>query len=518
MEILSNVRGFCKTASLFIVLFPVCVFAQTHTVRDLDKVIADSDVFSSVKEARIDSLRKAVLTSESEDELFWTYSALFNEYAYYQADSAMAYSSKMLHLPGTVRDSYKKYLANLSLIEEYIQKGMYYEARCGLDSISVSELPSVLLSSYYYKYNALYEALYDYSADSDLRTLYLKKEFEYKDSVLKYDPGNIFLYSAVLDRNGQGDSSLKILLDWFNRLGPDAREIGPVAYLIAIHYRQQGRRDIEKQFLIESAISDVKCSIKEYLSLRRLAEILYEEGDVNRSYSYIEKCLSDAHFCNARLRELQVSSIYPIFEAAYHDKQKKQIFLLTLSVLVIFLLLALCVILLTQKYQREKELDEANQKLAEASALKNIFISNLLLESVNRIDQLDVYRKNLNKKAISGDKAEVFAQLRSSTFIDEQLKGFYQKFDSVFLQIVPDFIQKVNLLMKPEHKFEQSKDSLPIELRILALIRLGIIESDRIASILKYSKATVYSYRSRMRLKSICPDTFESEIQKIKTI
>ena len=488
------------------------------TIKDLDKEIKLSSHYQNIKEQRIAAKKQYLATQTDQDSLFWACADLFNEYAFYQVDSALAYSMNMLEHSKSSSDPYVKCLARLNVVEEYIQEGMYVEAMTSLNDIKRTDVPDALLESYYYKYNALYEALSDYSLDLEKKHEYYEKEFIYKDSVYVVNPGNKYISSSILYSEGQTEKALRLLLDSYETLSPDDRSIGPMAYAISLYYKGSGKREDEKRYLIASSISDIKCSVKEYLSLRRLAEILYEEGDVIRAHRYIEKCLEDARFSNARLREIQVSQILPLFEAAYQKKLHRQVFLLSCAVALIFALLAVCYIFLRQKKQKQKALDVANAKLAESSAIKNVFIFNLLLECVNRVDQLDTYRRFLNKKALSGDKVGVFSELKSVSFVEEQRRSFYTTFDDIFLQIIPDFIDEVNRLMKPEHQFVKEDGTLSMELRILALIRLGISETERIASILKYSKATVYSYRSRIRLKAVDPDNFEKNILKIRTI
>lgn len=251
----------------------------------------------------------------------------------------------------------------------------------------------------------------------------------------------------------------------------------------------------------------MKSSVKEYLSLRRLAEILFEEGDYARAHKYITRCMNDAMFSGARLRMVQVSSILPVFEGTYQHKLRVRVIILSISLIAIILLMITLAVLLRQKHEQQIQLCEANKLLSESGAIKNVYIFKLLMESVSRIETLDNYRKMLKKKYISGEKYSVLDDLKSTDIIDEQWRTFYRNFDSLFLEMFPSFIDGVNSLMTKENQFAKN-DSLPVELRILALIRLGIEDTDRIAAVLNYSKSTVYSYRSRIRLRSLDPKKY----------
>ena len=93
----------------------------------------------------------------------------------------------------------------------------------------------------------------------------------------------------------------------------------------------------------------------------------------------------------------------------------------------------------------------------------------------------------------------------------------YAKFDSIFLNIYPDFIEEFNNLLVPEERIYPKQDELlTTELRIYALIRLGITDSNKIASFLRYSLRTVYNYRTKVRNKSaVTRGDFEDYVKKI---
>lgn len=113
----------------------------------------------------------------------------------------------------------------------------------------------------------------------------------------------------------------------------------------------------------------------------------------------------------------------------------------------------------------------------------------------------------------------MFEELRSPDLVDAEWKSFYVMFDRTFLQLFPAFVSNVNLLLREEERFDTKGDSaLPVELRVYALIRLGINDNDRISSILHYSKSTVYAYRSRVRLKAMSPEAFEADLMRIHSI
>ena len=55
------------------------------------------------------------------------------------------------------------------------------------------------------------------------------------------------------------------------------------------------------------------------------------------------------------------------------------------------------------------------------------------------------------------------------------------------------------------------------ELRVLALLRLGITDNQKIADILRSSITTIYTYRSKIKSRAIDKDSFEDSIRAIAT-
>lgn len=254
--------------------------------------------------------------------------------------------------------------------------------------------------------------------------------------------------------------------------------------------------------------------------------------------------MEDAIFFNARLRNLQASKMLPIIDRAYQkekEAQRKelQILLIIISVLSIFFLVAVVyairqirkvararrkVIEINRELEHlNKELTEANNQqrltnltLSEANHIKEEYIGRFLGLYSAYIDKLEVYRQMFNKKAASGKVEELYKTLKSNQFIEDELKLLYEYFDSSFLNIFPDFAQSFNkLLPTEEHIVHKQDERLTTELRIFVLIRLGINDSQKIANFFRYSITTMYTYRSKLRNKSLYKDSFEEEVNKI---
>ena len=140
-------------------------------------------------------------------------------------------------------------------------------------------------------------------------------------------------------------------------------------------------------------------------------------------------------------------------------------------------------------------------------------------QRTSRFHKMEKYQNMLYKIAINKYYDELIKKLKSSALIDEELSALYTRFDKVFLGLYPTFVSDFNALLKDEEKIILKPDALlNRELRIYALLRLGITDSGKIANFLRCSTSTVYNYRTKMRNKAaVDRDEFENEIMKISS-
>lgn len=317
------------------------------------------------------------------------------------------------------------------------------------------------------------------------------------------------------------------------------------AYTLSESYRLKGDREKEKELLVLSAIADMKTAVREYVSLRKLAVLLYQEGDIERAYAFVKICMDDAEACNARLRKLEILEIFPIINAAYEQKTENQQTrmkwaLASISILSVSLLFAIFYVYKQMKKvaatrrevieanKRLKELNEelhssneqlkvANHSIAENSYLKEEYIGRYMDQCSVYLEKMEKYRRSLGKIAATGNVEELYKSIKSSKFIDGELQEFYANFDNTFLQLFPTFVEDFNALLAQEGQIALKPNKrMNAELRIFALIRLGITDSVKIAQFLRYSVTTIYNYRTKMRNRAAGDrDLLEQEVMKI---
>ena len=162
------------------------------------------------------------------------------------------------------------------------------------------------------------------------------------------------------------------------------------------------------------------------------------------------------------------------------------------------------------------ELSNSNAELANTIAkrenMANAYI-NLCYQYIERLDNL---RKLVIRKIKANQQQELLSMLSSSKRTVEANQNFFLQFDKIFLSLYPSFITELNTLLVPEAQIQlQNEDELTPNLRVAALIRLGITESAKIAGILSYSPQTIYNYRSALKNNAIDKNRFEENLQKL---
>lgn len=538
---------------LLSLLLPLNVFSQKDqdTIQiELHKLLENKGMYEKIKEQRISELKTMLETPNiSADQIYDVNLKLYHEYKIYLSDSAICYVKKNLKIAQLLDKKIWIDESKLHLSALYSLAGMYIDSYNMLKSINKNQLPDWLLINYYDSYKQLYSY---YSINSIETVTYKQKSDMYRDSLLSVLDQNSNHYKIVLsekyyDQN-RLEESKSILQKLLKSSSDENHERAVLAYALANIFKKEKNREEEKRYYTISAICDIKNGIKENASLQALASVLYEMGDIEYAYKCIQSSMEDAMFCNARLRTFEVSRIFPIIDSAYQAKLMKQknelkLFLLMISILSVFLIIAIIYVYYQMKRlaRIRKELHQANIKLKElntdlqvsnsrmlginlelsnANKVKETYIGHFLDLCSTYISKLEKYQNALNKKAVEKKLDELYRMLKSSEMIDNELKELFENFDNIFLHLYPNFVEELNSLLIEEERFElKQNELLNTELRIFALIRLGITDSSKIASFLHYSANTIYNYRTRVRNKAAVPrEEFESLVSKIGTI
>ena len=272
-------------------------------------------------------------------------------------------------------------------------------------------------------------------------------------------------------------------------------------------------------YLAMSSMADIKAATLEVTSLQMLGMLLFENGDLERSYQYLSAALENAVECNASMRVLETSSTLPIIEKAHTSQARKSMQRLTLVLIIVALLLIMVVALLFYLRLQINRKTLLQGHLEGANRIKEIYLSQFINLCSIYMSKLTSFNKMVSRKITSGKIEDLAKITKSGKFVEEQSREFYDIFDDAFLHIYPSFVESVNSLLLPDKQIElQEGEKLNTDLRILAFIRLGLEDSNRVAQMLNYSVNTIYAYRNRIRNRAINRDTFEEDIMKISSI
>ena len=516
-------------------------------LREIDGIIKNRQTYGAEKEARIADLKKLLAEATSDEQRYGFCGRLFDEYRAYNLDSSFVYAQRKEELAH--RMDKLDYLddAAMNMAEVMGTTGMYKEALELLGQINKKTLPDYLYGYYYHLYRTIYGLMGDYAVTEKVKKEYYRMTDLYRDSLLQVNAsdslGHVLVMADKCIVHAQYDEAIRMLMEYYNKPSLDDYSKAMLTYTLSEGYRLKGDKQGQKHYLALSAIADLKSAVKEYVSLRKLASLVYDEGDIDRAYNYLKCSLEDATLCNARLRTLEISQVFPIIDQAYQLKTKRQqqemkVSLICISLLSVFLLVAIFFVYKQMKkvaaarrevvdtntllqelneelHDSNSQLKEMNHTLSEANYIKEEYIGRYMDQCSTYLDKMDLYRRSLNKIAAAGRVEELYKAIKSSQFLDEELKEFYANFDMTFLQLFPNFVEEFNALLT-EPMQPKPGELLNTELRIFALIRLGITDSTKIAQFLRYSVTTIYNYRTRVRNKALGErDEFETKVMQI---
>lgn len=502
----------------------------TALTASLDEAIEAHRHYVAVREGRIARLKCQLLDADTANLSFFRWNGeIYKEYKAYICDSAIHYLRVNLDWAERYGQRNAALETRLELAHLMASAGMYEEAAELLRQTDKASLPSHLLPDYYNACHKLYTELSFYTLDDSFKKHYQALATHYDDSLMQELLPSSPLYLERRETReaatGHPDEALSINDTRLAHAKPNTPEYALVTYQRSLLYRRLGNREEEKRYLALSALTDIRLSITDHASLWNLAELLYEEGDMEHAYRYIRFSWDETNRYNARSRSLQTAGILSLIDLTYQAMREKQndrlrLYLWLISALIVLLVVAVGFIY--RQMQRlsaaRNKLEHANEQLQLSNNIKEEYVGRFMNLCSVYINRLDTYRRMVNKKISAGQMEELLKMVRSREVLDTGLKELYDNFDTAFLHLFPDFVDKFNDLLQPEERIVLRKgELLNTELRIFALIRLGIDDSSQIAEFLRYSVNTIYNYRAKVKNKArISREDFEIRLMQIR--
>jgi hypothetical protein len=507
---------------------------------NLDSELEKSDEYINLKRGKISNILSEIdfyILDKNEEKLYEIYRDAYNEYRSFMYDSAYFFLQKSKQYAYFLNDPKK---VNQSKIDEgfiLLSGGLFKESIDTLNSVESIYLSNNQKVDYYSTLARAYYDLADYNDEPEFKSNYMRK-------------GNVYLDKAIeiVDKNTNKFWSIESLrrmkkLDWkgaehafyywINNYDLTEEYYGIATSSLAHVYDMKGFDNKAVEYLIKAAIQDVKSATKETVALRNLAFQVYNNGNIDRAYRYIRLAMEEAQFYNARHRKIEIAQILPIIEGAQLivlEQQSYKLEKLSIILVISLLFLLLFTYILYRQYisrnRSRKDLIESNNKLnilntelTESNKIKEIYISGFLQNSADFIKRLDELQNSVTNKVISKKTNEILPILKKYS-VKKERKKLFENFDKLFLELFPTFIEDVNKLFPENEGLELSKNGLlGNEMRIFALIRLGFNNSNDIAQFMDLSVATIYSYKARIKKRSLFNnDLFEKKIMDIKSI
>lgn len=548
--------------NLLVALYPIGAAnnqtpsSLSNMLKALDAVLDDSSEYVALREERISYLKELLTVSTTAEQQYSLSRKLFLEYYPYNFDIALSYGNMGVNVAEEMGNGWLRSGSHLDIARLYTVAGMYSEAIGAFGKIDTLRLPIERLGDFYTARIHFCRDFLENSKDDGMKRQYRNALNYYRNTFY-----NIPRAKVARIPNYYADSLSVRLLDYYDRgdnekakacaeqLVGSTRE-SEHAYAIAAYYMSivaEHNSDTEGQmiWLARSAIADSKLAVKDNASLCALASLLASRGDVERAFRYIRISIDDAMFYNAKLRQWQVAGRMNSIEQAYQEVVRKQQRSSTTTTILMSLLA--CVLLFACLYavqllrktrktqialktkkeeveamnealsQTNRQLQALNLSIAEANMVKEEYIGLFLSMCSDYIDKIASMQRRVRKGIKSGSIAELNREFPSSDIIDAEKEHFYEVFDSAFLNLYPNFVEEFNSLLEEDGQIELKKgERLNTELRIFALIRLGITDSSKIALLLHYSVNTIYNYRAKV--KNRAKGDRENFEQVIKTI
>lgn len=525
------------------VLFCGEISAQKNDVLDeLLQTIEQSDAYDRIKLERINDLSKQLyaLDGASVQQQFDLNRALFFEYRIFKQDSAFKYAIQSKLLAEQLGDERLIAETTLDLANVCVSAGMFSEALAYLNDADLDDIPKDIRFSLNGLLGRCYSDMADYSTISYYSDLYRKRAKDYHQKSLELavpDTWDFIMLRGYLNfKYGNLEEALKDLKPSL-AMRDDLRSQAVVNSVLGDIYVQMGAEELAIKHLAQSSIADIKSSAKENLSMIQLAEFLFKKGDVKLASIFIKKANADAEAYGAQQRKIRVGAILPNIEEqiinqveTQRARLSKQNIMLSILLMV---LLALAIITYVQLrrlkrarkallvahndlqvkndrivevnetvHSQNEELNRVNDLLLEANTIKEEYIGFFFTQDADIFEKFKEFKTGIERN-LKSNNLERIKYLTTVYDLKKEKKKLLESFDEAFIKLFPNFIAEFNALLKPEEQIKLKKDQLlNKELRIFALIRLGIKHNEIIAQILGYSVNSIYAYKTKIRNKS----------------
>ncbi len=531
---------------LFIFNF-VALFGSVENesvLKELDTKLEESYLYRIDKERSINSLKFSLANATNTAEEFALCQNIFEQYNNYQYDSAYVYALRTESIALAMSNNDYLAQAYTNLLFCYTTVGLFLEGGVVIEKFRPQGVSEVYLANFYVGCVHYYQnlQLYVKGIAKDLSVMYREKQMYYIRKALSLIPEDSFKYNFTKVQNdvflGYDNLSTSHRLRQLLSTPQLSEHKKAIIYAwLGKVYEEMGARERAIYYVALSAISDIESCTFETTSAKELAGYMYEAGEINRASLYIRHALNDANTYNSLFRKMEIQVLLPEIEKQRYDTIQKDKGIMIVIICLFVVLLAIIITMfvkirrrnmslratrkeLEQRAMAQAEVNEllqnANEELADSNKIKDQYIIQSLYGDSGFVDKVESICKQMKQKI----KVKQYDDLGGMIYkldIKQERNRMSSAFDSAFLKLFPNFVDEYNKLFDSENAIRlDDNNSLQPEVRIFALIRLGIEDVNLISKYLNLSTNTIYVYRAKVKSKTIVPkEEFEDYIKRI---
>ena len=506
---------------------------------ELDLAIANHPRYIRQRYARIDSLKALFTEATSLPAIMSTQEQLYNEYGSILLDSALYYAQSLHDLLEGSSDSMAVARSVMNIISMKCSMGMIGESLAQYNALPRYADPAYArrLSSLGY---AIYHQLYSNAIDDAARAAYVDSIIVCHRRILEVTPPHTLDYevtrAAILRYQERPWEALSCLQQAVRDYPCRLDEQPILSRELAINYATIGQDEDAYRYYAYSAIADLRAGKRVYTSLPHLAVLLDMSGDVERAYRYVLQAMTDIKDCHSKVGLMQLDSYLPILVSTFSYRAmlyQHQVNILIVILVVLVLLLAGMVVMafrLRRGQRRLREqigerdallarqrerMDVVASELREANHAKEECIGQVFNLCSDYLNRQDLFGKTVSNMLRGNQHKELQKLVDDKNRTHKDLREFFHNFDAIFLSVYPHFVEDFQSLLRPDEPLVIPEgELLSPELRIYALIRLGITDNGQIAGFLHFTPQTIYNYRQKMRSRTdLSKDEFFARIR-----
>lgn len=512
-------------------------------LQTLDQELSKREQYFSQRQSKIDSLKKIAASIPDGDAaaLSKAYHDIFTGYSSFQGDSALHYALMAAIEARKTGSSDNILRAHTDIIFAHMSSGNFTDAVTVINNTDVSQASTPFKIRYYLTLMRLYADLADY-ANNQFSDSYLKNAVAFSDSVRKMaspDSVEYLLAAAFPDgRNLSPGERIRVLKQLLANPAIESDDKAMISSLIADAFREIGVSDSLIHYKVQAAILDTKAAKRETIATLDLGKIFADRGDIERAYRYLKFAIEDADFYNMRSRKMHILAVQTEIDEKHNDllsAKRRKLWLTIIGFLLLTAILASAIVLIVRKLRHIRHKREESEKkrlelqlenaghqqkiadLTESNNMKDEYIGYGISAQVEYIRKLEELYNTVDKRLMLKQYDELHKSLKYGD-IHKNRDAMNTEFDNRFLKLFPDFIEQWKTLFPADDikNAESDGTTLTNEMRIFALMKVGVTEVKDIATFLGYSVNTVNTYKTKAKKRSIVPkDVFEQRVMEI---